>query len=137
MKTETTAPTFIACTFNIVRLLWYPITRTTSASGRRWIAKRATPETRFWANARKLDERVRENPITLVIVRGVFCSRAMGRVELRLAALRLIDESAFSNPLWGISEARLEMRVEGGQVRIPDIKRNIRNALIRALCYKQ
>jgi hypothetical protein len=53
----------------------------------------------------------------------------MVRVELPLAALRLIGGRASTNPLWGISEARPEMLVEVGQVRIPDIKCNIGDAL--------
>jgi hypothetical protein len=57
--------------------------------------------------------------------------------ELPLAALRLIGARAPSNPLWGISEARPEMPVEVGQVRIPDIKCNIRDAPIGAHCYKE
>ncbi len=56
--------------------------------------------------------------------------------ELSSAGLRL-GGGASGDPRWGIAEARPEMPVEVGQVRIPDIKCNIGDALVAAPCHKQ
>ena len=39
---------------------------------------------------------------------------AMRRIELRLAALRLIDENAFSNPLWGAPRQTIQLICRNG-----------------------